>query len=73
MKKIHRYKTIKIDLETNRKKTDKSSWESKDEFWHITVLDGHSRDRGGVAWGLKASKNRGKDLQKILKQIKEHL
>ncbi len=73
MKQIHRYKTIKIDLEINRKKTDESSWESKDKFWYITILDGHSQDRDGIAWGLKAGKNRGKDIRKILKQIKEHL
>ncbi len=63
-----RYFTIKIDLDRSIDRTSGRTLYT-DEFWDISIID----DKNDMGWALKCSGDRGKDLRKILKQIKERL
>ena len=66
----HRYITIKIDIDRSIDRTSGKTL-CTDEFWDITIIE--SKIKNETGWALKASGEIGKDLRKILKQIKERL
>ena len=70
---IHRYYTIKIDLEREAKRIPYGT-EYKDKFWIIDVINGGQfAKNGGTSFGVEATGDYQKDMRKIFNQIEEVL